>query len=218
MNQAQASTLNPFAGSHPVTASAAEVEAAVRAADASLRAFAYYRARYGQRGRLFGRSDGAWLVGLCHGGDDAHVHEQVLWLGRVLASRGMPRWLLERHLEVLHRELVRASPPHAGRYAVLLDAARMLARRREARIPAAEAAALADAFLARADPTGAEGLPEMGRILVAAAADEADGIVNAVSSVAAWAADGSRFSGRWTAAVEDTLSVARSRCSSSSRT
>lgn len=218
MNQAQASTLNPFAGSHPVTASAAEVEAAVRAADASLRAFAYYRARYGHRGRLFGRSDGAWLVGLCHGGDEEHVHEQVLWLGRVLASRGMPRWLLERHLEGLHRELVRASPPHAARYALLLDAARMLGRRREARIPAAEAAALADAFLARADPTGAEGLPEMGLVLVAATADEADGIVNAVSSVEAWAADGARFSGRWTAAVEDTLSAARSRCSSSSRT
>ncbi len=157
-------------------------------------------------------------MGLCHGGDEDHVHEQVLWLGRVLASRGIPRWLLERHLEVLHRELVRASAPDAGRYALLLNAARMLGRRREARIPAAEAGALASAFVARADPTGAVGLPEMGLILVGAAADEADGIVNAVSSVAAWAADASRFPARWTAAVEDTLFAARARCSSSSPT
>lgn len=211
MDQVPASTLNPHAGSHPVSASAVEVEAALRAADVSLREVSYYRERYGARGRLFGRSDGAWLVDLCRSGDEAYVHEQVLWLGRVLAARGMPRWLLERHLEVLHGELVRASPGDAARYELLRGAARMLRRRRERRISEAHARALADGFLARVEPDAAARLPEMGRILVWAAADEADGIANAATSVAEWAGDASRFPERWTAAVRVTLHAARSR-------
>lgn len=210
MHSIPASVVNPAAGSHPVTADPREIEAARRASDASVAEFPYYLERYGERGRSFGASDGAWLVTLC---DESagRVHAQVLWLGRVLASRGMPRWLLERHLGVLHGELVRAVPGGAARYGALLDAAARLRELRRARIADADFAELSAAFDARVGPAAAGRLRGMGGILVAAVADEADGLDDAARSVLAWAADPAAFPQQWVEAVLATTADARGR-------
>jgi hypothetical protein len=208
VNTTIAAAINPHAGVHPVTASPAELEAVHRATEASLREAPYYLERYGERGRLFGGSDGGWLVTLC-AGDADFVERQVLWLGRVLAARGMPRWLLQRHLELLHDELIRSIPDHGGRYRALLDAAALLRHAQRRHLADADARALAAAFDAEADPAWVARLPNMGRILVAAVADEAAEVANAVSSVQEWAADSARFPERWTAAVHATLANAR---------
>jgi hypothetical protein len=210
MSTIPASAINPSAGSYPVTFDPRELEAARRAGNASVAEFPYYLERFGERGRMFGASDGAWLVSLCEFGTE-YVRGQVLWLGSVLASRGMPRWLLERHLHVLHAELVRALPEHAERYAVLLDAAAHLGDLRRARIADEDFRELSRRFAARADPAVAERLPGMGAILAAAVADEADGVAGAVQSVEAWAADRSAFPEGWTSAVRATLAEARGR-------
>ena len=210
MESTLAFTINPFAGEHRITSSAVEIEASRRAAEVSLGEVSYYRERYGERGRLFGQSDGAWLATLCRG-DERYVERQVLWLGGVLSSRGMPRWLLERHLGVLHSELLRLHPADAECYALLDDAAWLLRERRQARIAEADARELAEGFTARADATWTARVPEMGRILVAAVADEADGIDNAVPSVESWAGDPARFPPGWRGAVESTIREARLR-------
>jgi hypothetical protein len=210
MDTIPASSINPSAGSYPVTADPRELEAARRAGNASVAEFPYYLERYGERGRMFGASDGAWLVALCDFGAE-HVRGQVLWLGTVLASRGMPRWLLERHLEVLHAELVRALPENAERYAVLLDAAALLRDLRRARIAEEDFRELEEDFAARAAPALAERMPAMGAILAAAVADEADGLVGAVRSVEVWAADRAAFPEAWTSAVRATIAGARRR-------
>ena len=209
MDAPAAYTLNPFAGHHPVASSPREVDAARRAAERSLEEFRYYLERYGERGRLFGQSDGAWLVTLCRG-DQAFVRQQVLWLGRVLSSRGIPRWLLQRHLEHLHAELVRALPERAGHYAPLLDAADLLRALQREQIPAETAEALAADFSARADPAWVRRLPQFGRILVAAVTDEAAGIGRAVTSLEEWCADRARFPASWVTAVHATIAEARS--------
>ncbi len=210
MDTIPASSINPSAGSYPVTADPRELEAARRAGNASVAEFPYYLERYGERGRMFGSSDGAWLVALCDFGKE-HVRGQVLWLGTVLASRGMPRWLLERHLQVLHAELVRAIPENAERYAVLLDAAAHLRDLRRARIDEEDFRELDEAFAAHADPALAERMPAMGAILASAVADEADGLVGAVRSVEVWAADRAAFPEAWTSAVRATIAGARGR-------
>lgn len=184
-----------------------------RAADTSLRHFPYYGERFGERGALFARSDGAWLALLC-GGDAALVEEEVLWLGRVLSSRGVPRWLLERHLSFLHAQLTESLPRQRERYEPLRSAADGLAERRRSRIPDADANALRDEFRRAADPGWRKRLPEMGDLLVSAAADEADGITRAVESLETWAADPERFPGPWISAVRDTVSSARRRARS----
>ncbi|HEV2149562.1 MAG TPA: hypothetical protein VGR37_19330 [Longimicrobiaceae bacterium] len=208
MQWSLAQGLNPEAGSHPVCSDPHEIAAARRAGERSLQEFPYYRARYGERGRLFALSDGAWLVTLC-AGEWPHVQQQVLWLGGVLASRGMPRLLLERHLRVLHAELTRELPQHGGRYDALLRAADHLRELRRAALSDAAFQQLARDF---ADQVGSDGqarLPGMGEILVAAVADESAGIARAVRSVEEWCADPGRFPGSWRAAVRATLAQAR---------
>jgi hypothetical protein len=208
METTVAAVINPFAGVHPVTASAAELEAVRRATEVSLREAPYYVERYGERGRLFGGSDGAWLVTVARG-DAVFVERQVLWLGRVLAARGMPRWLLQRYLEILHDELIYHIPDHGGRYGALLDACSLLRDQQRQHLAEIDARALAAAFDTDADPAWVARLPNMGRILAGVVVDEAAEIPNAVESVEPWATDPARFSERWTAAVRAALANGR---------
>lgn len=206
----QARELNPEAGTHPIAADPREVRAAIAADERSRREFPYYQARYGDRGARFGASDGAWIATLAEFGQDG-VNRQVLWLGEVLSSRGMPRWLLERHLEVLHRELAEALPEREEGYAKLLGAAGMLRTQRQAQIGEEDFRALAREFQADVGPEWSRRLPRMGEILVAAVADEKLGIGRAVPSVQEWAMDPMRFPGSWIAAARRTIYAARER-------
>jgi hypothetical protein len=87
------STINPEAGKHNIPEDKLEIEAAFRAGVTTWEEFPYYAWRYGLRGKQYTRSDSVWLVTLCDLEEEV-VIEQVHWLGRVLASRGMPQWLL----------------------------------------------------------------------------------------------------------------------------
>jgi len=73
-----------------------------RSAKIVLRSVPYFAWRYGDRGRSFGRSDAGYLVTPSTAAA-AVARQQVAWLARVLAARGMPRVLLESQLESLGR-------------------------------------------------------------------------------------------------------------------
>lgn len=210
MSTTQARLLNPEAGTHPITADPREVEAARRADERSRAAFPYYEARYGSRGARFGTSDSAWIATLAEY-DPAGVNRQVLWLGTVLSSRGMPRWLLERHLEVLHGELVAALPEREEAYAKLLAAAGVLREMRRALLDEEEFRGLAGEFEGAVGPEWSRRLRGMGEILTSAAVDEALGTDRAVPSVLEWAADPGRFPPHWVAAVRGAVYRARER-------
>jgi hypothetical protein len=210
MNHSLASTINPSAGSHVISSDPREIEAARRASERSRSELPYLQERYGERGQRFCDSDGSWLALVCRG-ERPYVERQVLWLGNILSSRGMPRWLLARHLQVLHLELVHACPENAARYDHLHAAAEMLLHRQEQYLSGAVVQELADSFGNEADPAWVARIPEMGRILVAAVADEADGIRNAVTSVTSWAADPSHFPREWCRAVQGTVRRSRGR-------
>jgi len=201
-------TLNPEAGDHPIVTDPRELKAAMRAGERSWQRFPYYQLRYAERGQRFTRSDSAWLASLAERGPTIAC-EQVTWLGRVLATRGMPRWLLESHLEVLHAELVKAVPAKANIYGALLAAAGMLRSIRHSHVSEALLRAVTIDF---ADQVGDEwdiNCPETGALLAAAVADERAGIEMAVPSLAAWMTDPSRFPPHWIAAVGATLTWAR---------
>ncbi len=95
-----ATTLNPEAGDHPVPQNRAVLDAALEAGQQCRDEFSYYEKRYGTRGEKFTKSDVAWLAAL-PGQPVEVVANQVLWLGRVLSSRGMPFLLLERQVQLL---------------------------------------------------------------------------------------------------------------------
>jgi hypothetical protein len=204
----QAHALNPEAGTHPVTDDPREVEAALRASERSFAEFPYYQARYGERGRRFGHSDGAWLALVADHGP-AEVDGEVLWLGHVLASRGMPRLLLEWHLGALHHELSAAVPERAAAYGRLLDAATMLRRLRHDAIGEDAFQALARDFDAAVGPEWSRRLPRMGEIIVSAVADERNGIPESLTSLEPWLTDPEHFPPAWTDAVRRTIASAR---------
>ena len=201
-------TLNPGAGLHSVAEDPRELRAALRAGVRSWERFPYYERRYGRRGRRFTRSDSAWLVTLA-ALPQAEVDRQIRWLGQVLAARGMPRWLLELHLEVLHQELTLALPEASEDYLPLLSAAQHLRDQRTAVFEENAWDDLAASFDAAVGAQLARELPGSGGLLVAAVADEALGVRNAVSSLEGWLTDPARFPPSWVAAVRHTLQRAR---------
>jgi len=215
--QSTVAQINFEAGTHAVPDDPGELAAALRAGERSWARFPYYAARYGERGRRFTRSDSAWLATIV-GHDVPVVEQRVLWLGGVLASRGMPQWLLELHLEVLHDELCAEAPARRDRYATLLAGARVLRALRERHLGPEVLAAHTNAFAARVGPEWDARLPETGGLIAAAVADEAAGIARAVTSLVPWLSEPSRFPAHWIAAVEETLTEARLQAEASTRT
>jgi hypothetical protein len=200
--------LNPEAGNHAITTDPRELGAALRAGERTRERFPYYQRRYGERGRHFTHSDSAWIVTLA-GLDPAVAERQLRWLGGLLAARGMPRWLLEVHLEVLHGELVAAAPEKRAAYDTLLRVAGILRDERLSHLGEGISSDLARTFDSRVGSAAAHGLPEAGALVVAAVADERAGQHGAVSSLVQWLADPQRFSADWVAAVAETLAAAR---------
>ncbi len=200
--------LNPEAGWHGIPDDLREVRAALRAGTRSWQQFPYFAWRYGERGRRFTRSDSAWIATISHLPQGA-VTRHLLWLGEVLASRGMPRWLLEWHLRVLAQELSTAIPEARPAYGHLERVADQLAEARRTHIPERVFAVLAHDFDLQVGPDWSTRLPGMGSILVAAVADEAAGITRAVASLEDWLTDPARFPPHWCESVRTTLDHAR---------
>jgi hypothetical protein len=200
--------LNPDAGNHGVTTDPRELRAALRAGERTQGRFAYYEQRYGERGRAFTRSDSAWIVTLA--AESPRVAEgQLRWLGALLAARGMPRWLLEVHLETLHAELVAAVPEKRKSYDVLLRVAVTFRDERLAHLDEATSSELAETFDRRLGSDSPKGLPEAGALLVAAVADERNGVYRAVESLTDWLADPALFPEGWVIAATETVAAAR---------
>lgn len=186
---ADAAVVNADAGGYEITTDATLLRAAVRAAQRSIDAMPYYGARYGARGSRFATTDSAWLVSLAWL-DDASAIRQVQWLARVLASRGMPSWLLEIHLD----ELVREVATVAGFEAVgaLPATAAALASARRAHV--------GDELMDAADAWAAEALgdalpvPRAGALMAAAVGDVRSGLTRDDTSLVDWLTHGERVS------------------------
>jgi heme oxygenase len=201
-------SINPEAGRHPVPADVREVQAAVRAGDLCWQQFPYYEHRYGERGRRFSRSDAAWLATL-YKYPPAQILQQVRWLGRVLANRGMPTLLLQVQLEILVEELAAAISGKKSDYEMLLPAASELRAARYKHLTDEQIEAMASEFDSAVGAQWSARFPHNGLLLGAAVADELEGIEGAVDSLRVWLTDAARFPAIWIAAVEATLEQAR---------
>ncbi len=201
--------LNPEAGRfNHMPEDPRAVDVVLRSGRVCLRAFPYLWWRYGERGHRFILSDSAYLVTMAEYGDTT-LHRHARWTADVLAPRGMPRWLLERHLELLSRMLLRALPDRPELGARIGRAATELRELRLASLSARDFERCADCFAERSGLHGRLGRG-FGALLAAAVADERSGLVNVVESVESWACDPLRFGPRWIAAVEATLVLAES--------
>jgi hypothetical protein len=199
--------LNPEAGEHVVSAHAGEQAAAEAATRLSWREFPYYAKRYGERGWRFSLSDSGWLETLCELSFHA-ARGQMLWLANLLAARGMPRYLLERHLEHLHAQLQICSPETAQRFEFLSGLSGHLREILQLSIPQPDFDSLANEFESRTIECR-DGVKNMGSVLVAAVADDRGGIGSVLANVETWASDPQRFDQVWIEAVRDTIARAR---------
>ena len=203
-----AASLNPEAGRHPIPRDPREIGAAALAGRISWDEYPYFERRYGERGRRFTKSDGAWLVTLCDL-EQRQLDSQVEWLARVLSARGMPSFLLERHLRNLHDQLVEAKPARSSRYRGLVIAADRIAAERRARIDDSKFTDLSRAFDECVRDLDLDLVPRSGRLIAGAVVDEALGRPRAVESRLGWLADPRRFDPRWVAVVESAVDQAR---------
>ncbi|HEY2028174.1 MAG TPA: biliverdin-producing heme oxygenase [Myxococcales bacterium] len=195
--------INSDAGNHPMPEALREVRAALLAGERSWAESPYYFARYGERGRRFTRSDSGWLVTI--GREDfAVAQRQVGWLSRVLSARGMPSILLERHLQLLRDELLKALPDNA--YPSLEAAAAQLGQERLSFVPAFDELVEQAAARLSGGPLSPR---ECATLLVGAAADEKRGIAEAAPSLTAWLCDSSRASSAFITEADATLRAAR---------
>ncbi len=201
-------SINPEAGRHESPKDPGEIEAAIRAGDSCWERFPYFDQRYGERGLRFARSDAAWKVTLCEF-DPEQILQQIQWLGRVLAGRGMPTWLLQEQLIILVNELTIAHPEKKSTYQKLLPAATELEAARRRQLTDEQLQRLVDGFDQAVGAELSARLPHVGRLIGCAVADELNGSELAVESLCSWLTDATRFPADWIAAVEDTLSLAR---------
>jgi hypothetical protein len=195
---------NAESGEPPLPTDKREIEAVICATQRCYEAHPYFIERYGVRGEAFARSDGGYLTTLVSN-PMSYVHAQVNWLAEVLSCRGMPRWLMESHLDLLCEELSKAVPARVARHHKLTRAAQSLRYARQLKINQADFDELSADFEAEAGSR----LSNAGGLLVAAVCDEACGISLAVPSLIIWLADPERFSTKWCDSVTETLKRAR---------
>ncbi|MDP3540800.1 MAG: hypothetical protein Q8S26_19040 [Azonexus sp.] len=204
---------NPEAGNHPLPEDPREIKAVLRATKRCYRRHPYFARRYEQRGAAFARSDAGYLATLTTH-PQSHVDDQVAWLAGVLACRGMPRWLMEEHLELLFEELSQAVPARADDFQKLRSAAAVLRAERQAWIRQADFEILSANFASTAGPS----LKNAGGLLVAAVCDECCGLPHSVSSLTLWLSNPERFPVKWCSAVSETLAQARALVATKKRT
>jgi hypothetical protein len=129
------------------------------------------------------------------------VNEQVLWLANLLSPRGLPTFLTQRQLELLHRELVESVPERADQYARFQAAARMLAEARARLLAPSEFNALADEFERTTEALPSR-LANCGAMIISAVIDERSSIKGALEALISWLTDRARFDEAWIACVE----------------
>jgi hypothetical protein len=190
---------------HPLPADPREIEAVLVAARRCYDFHPYFYMRYGERGSTYARSDGGYLATLVDL-PQAKVDKQVFWLAAFLAKRGLPRWLMETHLDLLCEELTAAVPERAEAYQKLRLTGERLREARSAWISPVDF----DALMASFDATSGGWIERAGGLMGAAVCDECCGLKLAVPSLISWMDDATRFSPQWCAAVRETLARAHS--------
>jgi hypothetical protein len=172
---------NTEAGNHPLPDVPREALASIRAAERCMKLLPYLGIRFGKRGDAFARTDSGYLTTLVRFPQE-YVLEQVQWLARVLSSRGMPRWLMEVHLEILAEELITAIPENAADYRKLREAASALRQERQAVLSQESFDHLAIGFAQQAGTP----ITYFGETILSAVCDEACGIDGAVPAITTW--------------------------------
>ena len=206
--RSHATRINPEAGNHPIPEDEREIEAALKASEKVWEEFGYYEKRFGARGRKFSDSDTCWLVTLATL-EQHNIDQQIEWLCRVLATRGMPSIMLERTLLVLAAELSDRVPEKSEEYNKLAVAGNTLADARAKIISTSTMLSIAEEFDRARGAEQARAMQNTGMLIVCAVVDDkliAEGSLEALVSYLTSA----EFPQEWCEAVLETVKKAHS--------
>ena len=193
--------INPEAGRHAMPRSEAEVTRALRCAQSAWLRFPYLDARYGERGRRFTRSDSCWLVAL-YDVEESLAVESLLWLRKVLSSRGLPTVILETHLEMIDRDIEAEDPGRARQSPGFRTVISRFQAQRDAILPPTVRGTMISQYQGQFDQCLGDGIPGAAEILIDAVIDTAIGIEHARQQVFSWMRDRERFSATWVGTVD----------------
>lgn len=203
-------TLNPASGSYPACGDRDVLLAVLHASDRALAENPYYVRRYGRSAWFFSDSDGAWLATLSESGLGV-MKKQIRWLAEILTSRGMPAFLLARHLLILREELQNVRPEQAEQWELLRQVSHWLDPCPEDVVVMRVAEEIPLLQRSAGFPEGFEAR-EAAEIITRALLDENRGLLEkghpsqgfpgVVQSVVSWYVNPDRFPASWIASVD----------------
>jgi heme oxygenase len=198
--QAHVTAINFEAGDHAIPQSPAEIAMALRVGKIAWEQFPYLDQRYGERGKRFTSSDSCWLVALTRMPVETATRN-LDWLRTVLASRGIPTVILERHLRLIQETLAvefRDQVEMRTRFDQFLSGLEA-----ERQSMGGVRAHLVEQFDLRFRVCAGLKVSSAAELIASAWIDEHCGIRGALASVRDWFADSERFSEEWIANVNE---------------
>jgi len=198
--EVQVTAVNFEAGDHAMPQNPAEIALALRAGKSAWEQYPYLDQRYGERGKRFTNSDSCWLVALTRMPAESAT-EDLKWLRTVLAVRGIPTVILERHLRLINEALAiefRDQPEMQTRFEQFLSGLEA-----ERQPIWGSIAHLVEQFDLRFRVCAGLKVPSAAELIASAWIDECSGIDGALASVRDWFADSERFSEEWVADVNE---------------
>ena len=201
-------SLNPEAGNFPISTNPLEIKAAITAGFRCWNEFSFFEKRYGDRGKRFTVSDSVWLVNLCDLSQEL-ANNQVVWLAKYLAGRGMPTFTEEKHLEYLYHELVKLIPENEAKYRKLLYASVELKKQRTEKLPLTDfenSNSMFHKLWCELKVTDAP-MENTGKLIASSVADHRNGIGGTEHDYRSWITNPALFSQNWIMAVEKAYSI-----------
>lgn len=202
-------SFNPEAGNYPIPTNPLEIKAAITAGMRCWDEFPYFEKRYGERGRRFTVSDSVWLVTICELPDEG-VLNQVNWLAKFLAVRGMPTITMEIQMQALYQELSKLVPENEPKYSKYLKAAEHIKQQRIAHIAEStfeDCNLIFDKYFADNNVSGktyVELKKNIGKLVASSIIDEMNGIPDVRNSTENWLKNVDVFPENWILAIDKT--------------
>ena len=207
--------LNPEAGNYPIPTNPLEIQAAITAGLKCWNEFSFYEKRYGERGKRFSISDSVWLVTLSELSIELATN-QVKWLARYLANRGMPVITMEYQLKYLYQELVKLIPDNEQKYKTLFLVSEQLKNQRIERVPLTvfdKINSLFYDFCVQLNVSD-EPMKNTGKLIASSVADSKNGVEESLQDFKTWITSPELFSSNWIQAVEKTYSAVQGKIQS----
>jgi heme oxygenase len=200
--------LNPEAGNFPIPTNPLEIQAAIAAGLKCWNEFSFYEKRYGERGKRFTSSDSVWLVTL-HELSLELANNQVKWLAKYLANRGMPVITMEFQLKCLYEELVKLIPENEQKYKTLLLVSEQLKNERFKNIPEAifeKSNSIFTDFCIQLNVSD-EPMKNTGKLIASSISDSKNGMEESLQNFKTWLTNPDLFSQNWIQSVEKTYAA-----------